>query len=148
MILGEKSPDSVDLFVKFFVQNVVLRIYRRKNSKMFPCKTFLRFWQNVYQSALVPQNFPCPEKFLVAHLYSSIILAIFWALAYLELEVYSKPCETLTRHIQIPGTVKTVYSGIIQPYSGIFRTLCNVCICRNLAYLEFWNIQIPSIIAS
>ena len=32
---------------------------------------FLAFLQNVYQSALVPQNLPCPEKFLFA---SDIIL--------------------------------------------------------------------------
>ena len=30
----------------------------------------------------------------------------------------------------------------------MFKTLCNACICRNLAYSEFWNIQNPSIIAS
>ena len=59
-----------------------------------------------------------------------------------------KLCQIWTRHIQNPVIVGTVYSGIIQRYSGIFRTLCNACICRNLAYLEFWNIQNPSIIAS
>ena len=50
-------------------------------------------------------------------------LAIFRSLGYLEPEAYSKPCETLTRHIQNSVTVKTAYSGIIQLYSGIFRTL-------------------------
>ena len=67
---------------------------------------------------------------------------------YLEPKTYSKPCETLTRHIQTTAIVRPVYSSIIQPYPGIFRTLCNVCICRNLAYLESWNIHNPSIIAS
>ena len=43
----------------------------------------------------------------------------------LELEAYSKPSETLTRHIQSPAIVRTVYSSIIQPYSGMFTTLCN-----------------------
>ena len=57
-------------------------------------------------------------------------------LAYLEPEACSKPCETLTRHIQNPAIARNVYSGIIQPYSGIFRTLCNACICRNLTYSE------------
>ena len=60
-------------------------------------------------------------------------LAKFRALAYLEPEAYSKPCETLTGHIQNPAIVRTVYSGIIQPYSDIFRTLCNACIGKNLA---------------
>ena len=67
-------------------------------------------------------------------------LAIFWALAYLEPEAYSKPCEILTRHIQNLTIVRRVHLGIIQPYSepcvtfvyaetchiwnaGIFRTL-------------------------
>ena len=62
-------------------------------------------------------------------------------------EAYSKPCETLTRHIQNLDIVRRVYSGIIHPYSDIFRTLCNACICRSLGFLESWNIQNPSIIA-
>ena len=49
-------------------------------------------------------------------------------------EVYSKPSETLIRYIQNLATIKTVYSRIIQPHSGIFKTLCNACICINLAY--------------
>ena len=69
------------------------------------------------------------------------------SLAYLEPEAHSKPCETLTRHVQNPATVRTVYSSIIQLYSGIFITFCNRLIWRNLAYLESWNIQNSSIIA-
>ena len=41
-----------------------------------------------------------------------------------------------------------VYSGIIQPYSGIFRISCNAWIFRKSAYSEFWNIQNLFIIAS
>ena len=44
--------------------------------------------------------------------------------------------------------VRAVYSGIIQPYSDIFGTLCSAYICRNLAYLEPCNIQNSSIIVS
>ena len=69
-------------------------------------------------------------------------LAIFWALAYLELEAHLKPCETLTWHIQKLAIGH--YSAIFRP----FRTLCNPCIHRNLAYLESWNIRNPSITAS
>ena len=77
---------------------------------------------------------------------------IFTALPYsepwhLQLEAYSKPFETLSGHIQNPAIVRTVYPSTIQPYSGRFKTLCNSCICRYPAYLEFWNIQNPSIIA-
>ena len=69
------------------------------------------------------------------------------ALPYVELETYSKPCETSKRDIQNPAMVIIVYSGIIQPYSGICRTLCNFCICSNLTCWLSWNIQNPSIIA-
>ena len=43
---------------------------------MFPCRAFvfLVFLTNVYWSAIVPQNSPCPEKLLLAHLHSRIIL--------------------------------------------------------------------------
>ena len=61
-------------------------------------------------------------------------LAIFGALAYLEPEANSKPCKTLIQHTQNPAIVRTVYSSIIQPFSGLFRTLCDACICRNLEY--------------
>ena len=75
---------------------------------------------------------------------------------------YSHPCQIPSpgiwhqKHIQNPvklGTdqslaiVRTVYSGTIHPYSGIFRTSCNACICRNLAFSKSWNIQNSSMIA-
>ena len=46
-----------------------------------------------------------------------------------------------------PSIFRTLPWGIIQPNSGIFRTLCNACIHRNVAYSESWNIQNTSIIA-
>ena len=49
-------------------------------------------------------------------------LAILRALAYLELQPYSKPSEILTRHIQKSVSVRTV-RGITQSYSDIVRTL-------------------------
>ena len=42
MIL-EKSPDIVHLWVKFFIQNVVLRTSRKKNSKIFTYYFFCVF---------------------------------------------------------------------------------------------------------
>ena len=77
-----------------------------------------------------------------------IFTTIFQALTYLEPEVYSKACQNLIRHTQNPTIVRTFHSGIIQPYAGIFRTLCNTCICRNLAYSESWNVQNHSITGS
>ena len=38
-----------------------------------------------------------------------------------------------------------VYSGIIQTYSFIFRTLCNADIFRTLVYSESWHIQNPGV---
>ena len=69
-------------------------------------------------------------------------------LAYLEPEAYSKHCSTLIRHSENPAIARTVCSGITHPYSGIFRTLCNVFMCRYLAHLKSWNIQNPFITAS
>ena len=66
----------------------------------------------------------------------------------LEAEAYSKPFETLIRHIQNLATVRTVYLSIIKPYSSIFKTLLNACIFRNLTYSESWNNQNSSITAS
>ena len=34
-----------------------------------------------------------------------------------------------------------VYPGIIQTYSGIFKTLCNPGIFRTVVYPESWHIQ-------
>ena len=31
----------------------------------------------------------------------------------------------------------------IEPCCGIFRTLCNSCICKTLPYLEYWHIENP-----
>ena len=64
---GKKGPDCVHLWVKFYIQNVVLRVSKKRNSKKFPCGTFFScvfFLQNVYESALVPQNLPYPENYL------------------------------------------------------------------------------------
>ena len=44
-------------------------------------------------------------------------LTIFWTMAYLELEAYSKPCETLTMHSQ---------SSLFRHYSAIFRYIWNL----------------------
>ena len=55
---GERNTLIVLGWVKRFCQNIVSRVSRRKNSKMFPCGGLflLFFWRNVYESALVPQT--------------------------------------------------------------------------------------------
>ena len=37
---GKKGPNCVHVCVKFSIQNSILIVSRRKNSKMFPCGTF------------------------------------------------------------------------------------------------------------
>ena len=84
-----------------------------------------------------------PYSGLFRHIqHHCIFTTIFWALAYLGPESYSKSCEILIRHIQNPATVATVitvYSGIIQPYSEH---------CIMLTYAEIWHIQNPGIFGS
>ena len=65
-------PDCVHPWVKFPIQNVVLRVSKRKNSKKFPCGAFLI---KCLSSALILQNLPCPEKFLVLRLQVKLSLA-------------------------------------------------------------------------
>ena len=72
LILAKKGPNSVHLWITYAIQNVVLRVSRRKNSKIF---FFLCFIQIFYRSTLIPQKLPCPEKFLVTCLLS---LALKW----------------------------------------------------------------------
>ena len=65
----KKGPNFVHPWVESSIQNTILRGCRKKCSKIFPWGAFLVcFWRKVYWSALILQNFPCPETFLVAHL--------------------------------------------------------------------------------
>ena len=69
--LEKRNPDCVHLCVKFSIQNIILRVSRRKNSKMFHCRAFfLVFLCNGFRSALVSQNL----SYLVACWHSGIIL--------------------------------------------------------------------------
>ena len=75
LVWGKKGPDCVHLWVKFSIQDVVLVVCRRENSKMFPCGAFFLVLLTKYLSKC-PSSIktPCPEKLLVARLPSSIIL--------------------------------------------------------------------------
>ena len=90
---------------------------------------------------------------LLRHIQQHVLLLQIHNLAnselwHLELEAYSKLSETLTRHIQNPGIVRTVHLSTVHSYSGMLRTLCKACTSRNLVRSEFWNIQNVSIIGS
>ena len=58
-------------------------------------------------------------------------------------------CKTKAIKIDL-GIIRhnQAYAGIIQVYSGIFRTLCNPCIFRTVVHPEPGHIQDPSIFTS
>ena len=81
-------------------------------------------------ACLKPFHILSPDIFRIGDMFKTL-----WSFD----QVYSEPP---------PPIVRTVYSGIIQPNSGIFRTFWNLRIYRNLSHSESWNIQDPFIIAS
>ena len=71
MIFWKKGPDCVHICVQLSIHNVVFRVSRWKK-----CVWPLLLVCDLYWSALIPQTspHPCPEKFLVVHLHSGIII--------------------------------------------------------------------------
>ena len=63
LILAKKGPNSVHLWSTYSIQNLILRVSKRKNSKIFlrGC-FFLCFIQIFYRSVLIPQSNPLPWK--------------------------------------------------------------------------------------
>ena len=63
-LILKKGPHSVHLLVKFSIQNVVLRVSRRKNSKTFPCGAFFSYvFNEIFIEVLfieIPRNLPYP----------------------------------------------------------------------------------------
>ena len=74
----KKAPDCVHLWVKFFVQNVILRVFRRRNSKNFSCR--------VFYSGLMKCLWKCPnftEPPLPWKISRRASAFIFWTYPYL-----------------------------------------------------------------
>ena len=44
----KRRSDCVRLWIKFSIQYVVLRVIRRKNSKIFPCRTFFPVFNKIF----------------------------------------------------------------------------------------------------
>ena len=64
---GKKGPNCVHPWLYSSIPNVVLRVSRRKSSKIFPCRTFFSYvFDEKFIEVPIPQNLPCSEKFLVA----------------------------------------------------------------------------------
>ena len=69
----KKCPDCDHLWVKFFIQNVVLRVLRRKDSRIFPCQDiFLVFLMNVYRSAPVSETSLALKNFCLRACFQSL----------------------------------------------------------------------------
>ena len=71
LILAKKCPDFVYFWVKFFIQNVLLRVFRRKKSKLFPYGDFFIVFLIIfvkvpyfYESSLPLKNFWLRIEFL------------------------------------------------------------------------------------
>ena len=63
------------LWKKFLICNAVLRVSKRKKLQNPPLGALLSCvrW-NLYQSALILSNVPCPEIFLIVHLHDEVWL--------------------------------------------------------------------------
>ena len=112
---GKKGPSCVNLWVKFFIQKVVLSISRKKNSKMFASgNSFSRVFDEKFME--VPQFY----KPFIKNIQSSDIFSTLF---------FSGIC----RHIQS-------YSAFLKAYSRSetllrqFRAMCNPPISTTLSY--------------
>ena len=155
--LWNKVPDCACLWFKFSIQYVVLRLSRRKVSKMFPCGASF--------SCVFDEMFVEVFQFHNSRIYTHIETLLRHIQAYSAPCVtlaYSQPCHILNPDISRTAGVFKTMRNVDQTYlklchrhySTIFRHIQNLvyiqntCICRNLAYSESWNIQNSSIIAS
>ena len=122
---GKKGPDCVYHWVKFSVENVVLRVSRIKTPKCFPAgPLFLVFFTKCLSKCTSSTMPAYSSETLLRHIqtYSGIFSIQCNAHIFTTLP-YSKPChKTLFSHIQ-------VYS---EP-------------CATLAYAETWNTRNPGI---
>ena len=118
----KKSFDCVHLFVKFSIQNVLLRVSSRRNSKIFSCGVF---FSCVFEETFIemPQFYKPPEAYL-------------------------KSCDTLTRHIQNPSI--GYYSAIFRHIQNLVQRLHmqKPGILAILEYSELFHNCIPSHIQS
>ena len=171
-IFKYRCPDYVHLWVKFFIQNLVVRVSSRKKTKCFPAAPFfLCFWENVCSSTLVPQNLSCPEKCLAACLHpvtilfaKRSILNIRQCSEYACLNNCSVTCtvtlclwpydlmsSSLYPEILSINVNSNIFRHIhvifrhIQPHCSIFRTACNSCL---LVYSVLCHIQNLSILSN
>ena len=68
-----KCPGYGHLWVTFLIWNAVFKSFQDKISEIFPCGVFFFvLYMIIYQSALIPRKLPCPKKFLVTRLKTTV----------------------------------------------------------------------------
>ena len=67
----KKDPDSVQFWVKFSIRNVVLRVSRGKNSKLFSCRVF-------FSSILTKCLSKCPNSTKLPLSWKILVLCLSW----------------------------------------------------------------------
>ena len=124
----EKGPDCVRLWIICSIQNVVLILPRRKNSKIFPCRAFFSwiFDEIFFWSSLAPRIFPCPEKCMATYRHSGIILfAKPFTLSVWQCSKYASVLIIAQEFVQWLYVLHQTYSEFrtlfIQVYAGIFK---------------------------
>ena len=115
---------------QFFFQVYASIFNHIQRYKAYLC--VLRHYQGTFRS-IPGYSAPC----VTLHIHN---LAIFWALAYLELEAYLKPRETLTSHTKNFQALFSHIQASSEP--------CTTLTYAETQYSESWNIQNTSIIAS
>ena len=83
-------------WVKFSIENIVLRVSRRKNLEMFPCGTSFSCVSGgmFIEAPQFTNSVPCPEKFMIVRLHSVILNTVFSVVCQ-----HIQPYSVLLKHI-------------------------------------------------
>ena len=120
-LILRKSGQVVGIFWRNFSFKMhLLSFSRRKNPKFLPSwPVFLVLQMNVYQSALIPRKFPCPDKFLVNS--AKFLRTLFLA------PLVAAPSKSTSRKIQnvLPCSLPN-FAGYNPKSRDLFYTVCLV----------------------
>ena len=102
------------LFLTKCLSKCLEKFLERSILNVWQCSEYLSRWllSNLYSNCTLCDILTYQHR-VYSHIHTLVIL---WALAYLELEAYLKPCETLTRLIQ----------NRIRRYLAIARHIRNI----------------------
>ena len=107
LIFWEKCPVSVHLCVKFLIWNAILRVSRRKNSDIFPCRAYLSCVVNdmLVEFPLFQETFPA----LINSWLRSLLIRV-----------------TKIRNLQIQSPISNWMQKIIRTCQYNFTTYCQI----------------------